>query len=85
MGEGPEREPDSPELEEERARRLARFSRWAQAGFLAFLAVVALGFLPSVIAAVWPAARHEATVLVMIVAPAVPIVLLVVAALRLRR
>ncbi len=82
---GPDAEPDSPELDEERARRRRRFAAWAQAGGIAFLAVVSLGLLPSIIARVHPAAGDRAAVVVWIAAPAIPIALLVVAALRLRR
>ena len=78
-------EPDSPEIEEERARRLRRFWTWVQAGALAFLAIVTLGLLPGIIARVFPAAGPGAAVVVWVLAPAVPIALLVVAALRLRR
>jgi hypothetical protein len=73
------------ELEAERARRLRRFAAYAQAGGLAFLAVVSLGLLPTILAASYPAAGERAAVLVWVVTPAIPIALLVVAALRLPR
>jgi hypothetical protein len=80
-----ESEPDSPELDAERVRRARRFGAYAQAGGLAFLAVVSLGLLPTILAASYPAAGAQAAVLVWIVTPAIPITLLVVAALRLPR
>ncbi len=76
---------DSPELEAERARRARRFWAYAQAGGIAFLAVVSLGLLPAVLSESYPAAGEQAALLVWIVAPAIPIGLLVVAALRLPR
>lgn len=91
MSAPPDRDPaspaleDSPELEAERARRARRFSSFAQAGGLAFLAVVSLGLLPTILSASYPAAGEQAAVLVWVVAPAVPIALLVVAALRFPR
>ncbi|HEX9242476.1 MAG TPA: hypothetical protein VF875_08555 [Anaeromyxobacter sp.] len=78
-------DPESPEIEEERARRAARFFAWAQAGGLTFLAVVSLGMLPSVLAAVFPGLGDIAAVPVMLLAIAVPILLLIVAAFRLPR
>lgn len=82
----PEREPEeTPELEAERARLRRRFSRWAQAGGLVFLGVVSLGLLPAILGSVHPAAGAQAALAVWIIAPAVPILLLVVAALRLPR
>jgi hypothetical protein len=87
----PDRDPvdpqleDSPELEAERARRARRFWAYAQAGGIAFLAVVSLGLLPAILSASYPAAGERAAVLVWIVTPAIPITLLVVAALRLPR
>jgi hypothetical protein len=90
MATPPDREPappleDSPELEAERARRARRFWSYAQAGGLAFLAVASLGLLPTILAASYPAAGERAAVLVWIVTPAIPIALLVVAALRFPR
>jgi hypothetical protein len=86
MDPAPPREPpDSPELEAERARRLRRFSAYAQAGGAAFLGVVSLGMLPTIIASVYPAAGERLAVAVWVLAPAIPIVLLVVAAFRLPR
>ena len=78
-------DPDSPELEAERARRRRRFFAWAQAGGIAFLAVVSLGLLPTILAAVYPAAGERAAIAVWIAAPAISIALLVVAAFRLPR
>jgi hypothetical protein len=77
--------PDSPELEEERRRRLRRFSAYAQAGLAAFLAVVSLGLLPTILSASYPAAGERTAVLVWVLTPAIPITLLVVAAFRLPR
>jgi hypothetical protein len=87
---GPERDPAAPdggagEDDGERARRLRRFSTFAQAGGVAFLAVVSLGLLPTIIAASYPALGEKVAVAVWVLAPAVPIGLLVVAAFRLRR
>lgn len=76
---------DSAELEAERARRARRFAAYAQAGGIAFLAVVALGLLPAILSASYPAAGARASILVWIVTPAIPIALLVVAALKLPR
>lgn len=73
------------EAERERERRLRRISRYLQAGGITFLAVVSLGLLPTILAASFPAAGERATVVVWILAPAIPIVLLVVAAIRLPR
>ncbi len=78
-------EPDSPEVEAERARRLRRLSALLQAGGIVFLAVVSLGLLPTILAASYPAAGEEAAVAIWVLAPAVPIALLVVAAFRLPR
>ena len=80
-----ESEPDSPELDAERARRARRFAAYAQAGGIAFLAVVSLGLLPTILAASYPGAGEKVAVAVWILAPAVPIALLVVAAFRLPR
>ncbi len=80
-----ESEPDSPELDAERTRRARRFAAYAQAGGLVFLAVVSLGLLPAILSASYPAAGEKAAVLVWILTPAIPIALLVVAALRLPR
>jgi hypothetical protein len=75
----------SPEQEAERARRLRRFWALVQAGGIVFLAVIALGLLPTVLSAWFPALGARAAAAVWVIAPALPIVLLVVAALRLRR
>ncbi len=85
MAGAPDPEPDSPELDAERARRARRFWAYAQAGGAGFLAVVSLGLLPTIIAASFPAAGEQAAVAVWVLAPAVPIALLVVAAFRLPR
>ena len=76
---------ESPEAAAERARRLRRVSRFLQAGGIAFLAVVSLGLLPTILSATFPAAGAKAAVAVWILAPAIPIALLVVAAIRLPR
>ena len=78
-------EPSSPELDAERARRARRFAAYAQAGGIAFLAVVALGLLPTILAASYPAAGEKAAIAIWVAAPAIPIALLVVAAFRLPR
>ncbi len=83
--EPPAEEPDSPALDAERARRARRFSAWVQAGGIAFLAVVSLGLLPTILAASYPAAGEKAAVAIWVLAPAVPIALLIVAAFRLPR
>jgi hypothetical protein len=69
----------------ERARRARRLSWLLQAGGIAFLAVVALGLLPTILSASSPVLGTRAAVAVLILAPAIPIALLAVAALRLRR
>ncbi|HEX9401440.1 MAG TPA: hypothetical protein VF912_15125 [Anaeromyxobacter sp.] len=86
MGSAPEPEPVLTE-EEERARvlRLRRFWGYVQAGGIVFLAVVALGLLPTIISASYPALGAKVAVAVWVLAPAVPIALLVVAAFRIRR
>jgi hypothetical protein len=76
--------PDA-EAPEERARRLRRLSAFLQAGGITFLAVVSLGLLPTILAASYPGAGEKVAVAVWILAPAVPIALLVVAAFRLPR
>jgi hypothetical protein len=84
----PGAEPDLAPLDEEdpeRARRLRRLATFLQAGGVAFLAVVALGLLPTIVGASFPALGARLAALVWIVAPAIPIALLVVAAVRLRR
>ena len=81
----PQPPPNDVELREERERRLRRFSSWAQAGGLVFLAVVTLGLIPGVIEDAVPAAGPTAAVVIWVLAPAVPITLLVVAAFRFRR
>ena len=83
----PDRDPAelATELAAERARRLRRLSAFLQAGGIAFLAVVSLGLLPTILAHSFPAAGAKAAVAVWILAPAVPIALLVVAAFRLPR
>ncbi len=82
---GPERDPWSELTAEERARARRTLVRRLQAGGIAFLAVVCLGLLPSALEAEWPALGRAAHVAVWFVAPAIPIALLVFAALRLRR
>jgi hypothetical protein len=52
---------------------------------MVFLAVVSLGLLPAVLSTVWPALGRAATFAIWVVAPTIPIGLLVFAALRLRR
>ncbi len=89
-GDTPAREPGSPpvldaDAEADRVRRVRRFWAFAQAGGIAFLGVVSLGLLPTILAASFPAAGEKAAVLVWVAAPALPILLLVVAAFRLPR
>jgi hypothetical protein len=74
-----------PEGEAERSRRARRFAAFAQAGGIAFLAVVSLGLLPTILAGSYPGLGEKAAVAVWIIAPAVPIALLVVAAFRFPR
>ena len=81
-GEPPELEAES---DLERARRLRRFSAYVQAGGAGFLAVVSLGLLPTILASAYPAAGERLAVAVWVLAPAIPIALLVVAAFRLPR
>jgi hypothetical protein len=80
----PEREL-TPAEEAERARRLRRAWALVQAGAIVFLAVVSLGLVPSILSSFFPALGPRAAVAVYVLAPAVPLALLVVAALRLRR
>jgi hypothetical protein len=81
-----ERDPRPPDEDDpERARRLQRLSRYVQAGGVVFLAVVSLGLLPTILAASSPALGERAAMAVWLVAPAIPVGLLVVAALRLPR
>lgn len=85
---GPEREPDLARLDEQdpdRPRRLRRLGMLLQAGGIVFLAVAALGLIPTIVSSSYPALGARLAVLVWIVAPAIPIALLVVAAFRLRR
>jgi hypothetical protein len=82
---GPDRDPAAGLTGEERARAVRRLVRRLQAGGIAFLAVVCLGFLPAVLATEWPALGRVATFGVWVVAPAIPIGLLVFAAFRLPR
>jgi len=82
---GPDRDPAAGLTDAERARAVRKLVRRLQAGGIAFLAVVCLGFLPAVLGAEWPAIGRIATFAVWIVAPAIPIGLLVFAAFRLPR
>jgi hypothetical protein len=75
----------TPEQEAERARRLRRFWGLVQAGGAVFLAVTALGLLPTILASWFPGLGPRASTAVWLVAPVLPIALLAVAALRLRR
>jgi hypothetical protein len=70
---------------EELARARARLVHRLLAGGIAFVAVVCLGMLPAALSREWPAVGRVAAVAAWIVAPALPLALLVVAALRLRR
>ncbi len=79
------REPAGEIPDEERARAARRLSRLLQAGGMAFLAVVSLGLLPGILSSAWPALERAASFAIWIVAPAIPIALLVFAASRLRR
>jgi hypothetical protein len=80
-----ERDPAAGLTDAERARAIRTLVRRLQAGGIAFLAVVCLGLLPAVLSTEWPALGHAATFAVWIVAPAIPIGLLVFAAFRLPR
>jgi hypothetical protein len=75
----------SPEEEAERTRRLRRLSALVQAGGAVFLAVAALGLLPRILAAWFPGIGPRAATAAWILAPILPLALLGVAALRLRR
>lgn len=81
----PDRDPAAGLTDEERARAIRTLVRRLQAGGIAFLAVVCLGLLPGVLSTEWPALGRVATFAIWVVAPALPIALLVFAALRLRR
>lgn len=71
--------------EAERRRAVRALVRRLQVGGIAFVAVVCLGLLPAVLGAERPGLGRAATIAVWVVAPAIPIALLVFAALRLRR
>jgi hypothetical protein len=75
----------TPEEEAERARRLRRVWALVQAGAIVFLAVTSLGLVPTILSSFLPDLGPRAAVAVYVLAPAVPLGLLVVAALRLRR
>jgi hypothetical protein len=75
----------TPEQEAERARRLRRFWALVQAGGIVFLAVASLGLLPTVLSAWFPELAPRVAAAVWLLAPALPVALLVVAAIRLRR
>ncbi len=81
----PDEDPAAGLSDEERARIARRLSRLLQAGGAAFLAVVSLGLLPGILSTSSPALGRAASIAVWVIAPAVPIALLVFAALRLRR
>jgi hypothetical protein len=81
-----ERAPElTPAEEAERARRLRRFWALVQAGGIVFLAVTALGLIPTIVSSFSPALGRGAAIAVYVLAPLVPLGLLVVAVLRLRR
>jgi hypothetical protein len=80
-----ERPQPAEEADEERARRLRRAWGLVQAGGMVFLVVAMMGLLPAILGEWSPGLGRRATVAVLILAPAVPIALLVVVALRLRR
>jgi hypothetical protein len=83
---GPPAGDDAPVLDDaERERRSRRVVRALQAGAIVFLAMVALGLIPEAVARLSPAQGEKAALLVWFVAPAIPLALIVVAALRLRR
>ena len=82
---GGEPDPAAGLTDAERARAVRTLVRRLQAGGIAFLAVVCLGLLPAVLSTEWPALGRAATFAIWVVAPAIPIGLLVFAALRLRR
>jgi hypothetical protein len=83
----PGREPgEAPDADDpERAARARRIARALQAGGIVFLAVVSIGLLPTILSASFPALGPRFSVIALIVAPALPIALLVVAAFRIRR
>ncbi len=71
--------------DEERARASARLVHRLLVGGIAFLAVVVLGMLPALLSKESPALGRTAALGIWIVAPAIPLGLLVVAGMRLRR
>jgi hypothetical protein len=81
----PGRDPAAELTDEERARASRRLVHRLLAGGIAFLAVVCLGMLPAVLGREWPGLGRAASIAVWFVAPAIPVALLVFAALRLRR
>ncbi len=81
----PEHDPLAELTPEERARAKRRLLHRFQVSFIAFLVVVALGLVPAALSRGSPALAHAASVAVWIVAPLLPIGLVVFALLRMRR
>ncbi len=81
----PERDPLAELTPEERARAKRRLLHRFQVSLIAFLVVVALGLLPAALSHGWPALGRAASIAAWILAPALPIGLVVFALLRLRR
>ena len=74
-----------PALGRAEALRRGAILRFLQLGLGVFLAVVAVGFVPALVARRWPAAQAHATTLALAAAAILPVALLVHAAAGLRR
>jgi hypothetical protein len=81
----PEERTPADITEEERKRALRRLVRLLQVGGITFLVVVVLGLLPGALAKISPELGALGSKASWVLAPVLPIVLLVFAALRLRR
>ena len=81
----PEERTPADITEEERKRALRRLVRLLQVGGITFLVVVVLGLLPGALEEISPRLGALASKAMWVLAPVLPIVLLVFAARRLRR
>jgi hypothetical protein len=81
----PEERTPADITEEERKRALRRLVRLLQVGGITFLVVVVLGLLPGALEKVSPELAAFTSKAIWVLAPILPIVLLVFAARRLRR
>lgn len=81
----PEERTPADITEEERRRALRRLVRLLQVGGITFLVVVVLGLLPGVLGEASPELGALASKAIWVLAPVLPVALLVFAVLRLRR